>query len=60
VAVRDTAKGDRLRVNLERGTVENLTSGKVFEAQPFPEFMREIISLGGLVDYVRKRLEGEG
>jgi len=59
-AVEDTGRRDHLRVDLERGTVENLSTGKVFEAQPFPEFMREIISLGGLVDYVRKHLENEG
>jgi 3-isopropylmalate/(R)-2-methylmalate dehydratase small subunit len=59
-AVEDIGKGDSLRVDLERGTVENLSTGNIFEAQPFPEFMREIISLGGLVDYVRKRLENEG
>ena len=56
-AVEDIKKGDRLRVDLEKGTVENISSGNTFQAQPFPEFMREIISLGGLVQYVRKHLE---
>ncbi len=56
-AVEDTGTGDRLRVDLEKGTVENLTSGNIYQAQPFPEFMREIISLGGLVEYVRARLK---
>ena len=56
-AVEDIGRGDRLRVDLEKGTVENLSTGNIFEAQPFPAFMQEIISLGGLVEYVRKRLE---
>ncbi|RJP30274.1 MAG: 3-isopropylmalate dehydratase small subunit [Actinobacteria bacterium] len=56
-AVEDIGRGDRLRVNLEKGTVENLSTGNTFQAQPFPEFMREIISLGGLVQYVKKRLQ---
>jgi len=56
-AVEDIKKGDRLRVDLEKGTVENISSGNTFQAQLFPEFMREIISLGGLVQYVRKHLE---
>ena len=55
-AVEDISGGDRLRVDLERGTVENLSSGNVFAAAPFPDFMREIISRGGLVEYVRMRL----
>jgi 3-isopropylmalate dehydratase small subunit len=55
-AVAGTKTGDRLRVDLESGCVENLTTGKKYQAQPFPDFMREIISAGGLVGYVRKRL----
>lgn len=55
-AVEDIRKGDRLRVDLEMGRVENLSTGNVFEAQPFPAFMREIISAGGLTGYVRDRL----
>lgn len=55
-AVEEVETGHRLRVDLERGTVENLTTGNKFRAQPFPDFMREIISRGGLVEYVRERL----
>ncbi len=57
-AVAGTRTGDLLRVDLERGTVENLRSGEVFHAAPFPDSMRELIELGGLVPYVRARLEG--
>ena len=55
-AVKDIGRGNRLRVDLEKGSIENLSSGNTFQAQPFPEFMREIISVGGLVEYVRDRL----
>ena len=56
-AVDDIVRGDRLRVDLEKGTVENLRNGNTFQAQPFPEFMREIISHGDLVQYVKSRLQ---
>ena len=56
-AVADIRTGDRLRVDLEKGTVENLRSGSVMKAEPFPESMRELIELGGLVPYVRSRLK---
>jgi 3-isopropylmalate/(R)-2-methylmalate dehydratase small subunit len=59
-AVEDTKTGHRLRVDLEKGVVENLSTGNSFQAQPIPEFMREIISLGGLVEYAKKRLAAEG
>jgi len=56
-AVEDIETGDRLRIDLEKGRVENLSSGHSFQAVPFPEFMREIISRGGLVQYVKARLQ---
>ena len=58
-AVEDIKTGDRLRVDLEKGSIENLSTGNAFQAQPFPEFMREIISVGGLVAYVRNRLRSD-
>jgi 3-isopropylmalate/(R)-2-methylmalate dehydratase small subunit len=58
-AVGDIKTGDRLRVDLEKGLIENLTTGNKYQASPFPEFMREIISLGGLVEYVKKRLRAD-
>ncbi len=56
-AVEDIGRGDRVRVDLEKGRVENLRTGNTFQAQTFPDFMREIISSGGLVQYVRNRLQ---
>ena len=34
----------------------NTTTGKVYQAAPFPKFMRELIAAGGLIPYVRSRL----
>ncbi len=59
-AVADIETGHRLRVDLVKGTIENLSTGKVFQATPFPESVREIIASGGLVEYVRRRLEERG
>jgi 3-isopropylmalate/(R)-2-methylmalate dehydratase small subunit len=55
-AVEGIGAGDRLRVDLETGSIENLTTGDAYRATPVPEFMREIISRGGLVEYVKERL----
>lgn len=60
-AVEDIKTGDRLEVDLEKGTIENLATGNSFQATPVPEFMREIISVGGMVKYVKNRLRpGKG
>ena len=52
--------GDRLRVDLAAGTVENLTQGKTYAAEAFPPFMQELIDSGGLMPYVKSRLAAEG
>jgi 3-isopropylmalate/(R)-2-methylmalate dehydratase small subunit len=55
-AVDNTQNGDTLEVDLAKGKITNLTNGKVFTAKPYPEFMSELISAGGLVEYTKKRL----
>lgn len=56
-AVEGTAAGDILEIDLSRGEVRNLTRGKIFPAKPYPDFMLELISSGGLVEYTKKKLE---
>jgi len=48
--------GDELAVDLVSGRIANLTQNRSYQAEPFPDFLREIISAGGLVPYTRKRL----
>ncbi len=57
-AVDKTRNGDVLEVDLTSGKIVNLTSGAQFTAKPYPEFMSELISAGGLIEYTRKRLSG--
>jgi len=56
-AVDKTDSGDLLEVELGTGEIKNLTKGKAFLAKPYPEFMLELISSGGLIEYTRKKLE---
>lgn len=41
--------GDRLRLDIARGTVENLTSGKSLQGKRAPEFLLEMLAAGGLI-----------
>ena len=59
-AVDNTEAGDTLEVDITSGRIKNLTNGKVFTAKSYPDFMAEIISAGGLIEYTRKRLESRG
>lgn len=56
--VNGTETGDTLEVDLSSGEIKNLTRGKVFAARPYPDFMAELISSGGLIEYTRNRLAG--
>ena len=55
-AAREAQAGDRLRVDLAVGTVENLTQGTKYDAEAFPPFMQELIDRGGLLEYVKAQL----
>ena len=56
-AAREAQSGDRLRVDLTAGTVENVTRGATYEAVALPAFMEELIKCGGLLPYVKARLD---
>ena len=55
-AVDNTEAGDMVEVDLSSGKIKNLSNSRVFVAKPYPEFMSELISAGGLIEYTRKRL----
>jgi len=55
-AVDKTETGDILEVDLGSGKIKNLTSGMEFSASPYPDFMAELISAGGLIEHTKKRL----
>jgi 3-isopropylmalate/(R)-2-methylmalate dehydratase small subunit len=54
-AAKAISKGDRVSVDLGSGRIEDSSTGAVFQAGPFPPFMREIIAAGGLIGYVKAK-----
>jgi 3-isopropylmalate/(R)-2-methylmalate dehydratase small subunit len=56
-AADETESGDILEVELESGAIRNVTRNKTFHAEPYPDFMLEIISAGGLTGHTRRKLE---
>ncbi len=55
-AVAQTEAGDLVEVDLPSGEIKNVTNGMTFTARPYPDFMAELISAGGLIEYTKKRL----
>ncbi len=56
-AVKDAQTGDEILVDLEKGTIKNLTKKSLYKIQPFPSFMQELMKVGGLIEYVKKKTE---
>ena len=50
---RETEEGDELEVDLEKGRVRNLTKVTTFKIDPFPQFLHQIISSGGLMEWYK-------
>lgn len=50
------AEGSVVEVDTATGAIRDLTTGQQYRAAPFPPFMQELMAVGGLVPYVRKRL----
>ncbi len=56
-ASQNTAEGDQIEVDLDTGKITNLTKNETYQAAAFPPFMQELINSGGLIEYVKKRVE---
>ena len=49
--------GDELEIDTATGRIRDLTNGAEIVCPPLPESMRKILESGGLVGYVKQRLE---
>lgn len=50
------APGDKLRIDLEQGTISNLTQGADFQTTPVPANLLEMIEAGGLIAQLEHKL----
>ncbi|MBQ6999886.1 MAG: 3-isopropylmalate dehydratase small subunit [Oscillospiraceae bacterium] len=48
-AAEEIQPGDRVAVDFDTGIISNITTGKTYQAEPFPEFIQNIIKKGGLL-----------
>ena len=51
-AAKDIKEGDTVSVNFDTGVITNETIGKTYQAEPFPEFIQNIIKKGGLINSI--------
>ena len=55
-AAETIGEGSRVEADLDRGVIRDLTTGQGFQTEPFPPFIQQIISAGGLANAFAKGL----
>ncbi len=53
-ASKEIKSGDEVAVDFDTGIITDITTGKTYQAEPFPPFIQEIIADGGLIRHVTK------
>ena len=47
--------GDELEIDFDSGTITNITKGEKYFAEPFPEFVKNIINADGLLNSIKNK-----
>ena len=53
-AAEEINEGDKIEADLDNGIIRDLTTGKEYKTEPFPEFVQSIIENGGLMQSIAK------
>ncbi|MGI5958223.1 MAG: 3-isopropylmalate dehydratase small subunit [Massiliimalia sp.] len=48
-------EGDEVSIDFDTGIITNLTKNETYQAEPFPEFIKEIIHANGLLNSLKKK-----
>ena len=48
-------EGDEVSVDFDTGVITNVTKGETYQAEPFPEFIKDMIQKGGLMASIQAR-----
>lgn len=47
--------GDEVAIDFDTGVIKNITKGQSYQAQPFPDFIKDIINRNGLLNSLAAR-----
>jgi len=53
-AAKGIGDGDEVKVDFDTGVITNVTKNQSYQAEPFPEFIKDIINKGGLLNSLKK------
>jgi len=49
-------EGDFIKIDMQNGKIENTSMKKVYKFSPIPPFMQELLSIGGLMNYAKRKM----
>ena len=52
-AAKDIDAGNEVEIDFDTGVITNITKDRTYQAQPFPDFIKEIIKSGGLLNSLK-------
>lgn len=52
----ECSKDDEIEVDLDKGILKNITTGKEYECNAFPREIQDLIAQGGLINYTKTKL----
>lgn len=53
-AADEICEGDEVSVDFDTGIITDITTGKTYKSEPFPEFIQNIIKKGGLLNSLKE------
>ncbi|MBQ9246525.1 3-isopropylmalate dehydratase small subunit [bacterium] len=53
----ETNKNDEIEFDLTTGYVKNITNGKEYKCNKFPQEIQNLVNAGGLINYTREKLK---
>ncbi|KZL91268.1 3-isopropylmalate dehydratase small subunit [Clostridium magnum] len=58
-AANDIEEGNEVAIDFKTGIITNVTKGKTYTAEAFPEFMEKIIRAEGLINYLKQEQKNQ-
>ncbi|HDQ25560.1 MAG TPA: 3-isopropylmalate dehydratase small subunit [bacterium] len=49
--------GDELEIDVDKGTIRNISKTKSYKVKPIPPFMQELVEAGGLINYGKAKFK---
>lgn len=56
---KEIQEGNEIKIDMESGDILNKNTDKSYKFTPIPPFMQELISVGGLINYAKSKIDAE-